>query len=82
MVAFSPRPSAELDTFHADVEEAKAKLDRFQEKLSEIESQKKEVTTVVEDAERRIHMQKNSTRAEIFQLKGKFSIQYHQQSAQ
>jgi len=59
----------ELDTFHADVEEAKAKLDRLQEKLSEVESQKKEVTSVVDDAERRIHMQKNSTRAEIFKLK-------------
>lgn len=27
---------------------------------------------MVEDAERRIHIQKNSTRAEIFQLKGKY----------
>lgn len=68
---FSQRSSAELDTFHTDVEEAKAKLDRLQEKLNEVESQKKEVTSVVEDAERRIHMQKNSTRAEIFKLKGK-----------
>lgn len=65
-------PSAELDAFHADVQEAKVKLDRLQEKFGEVESQRKEVTTVVEDAERRIHMQKNSTRAEIFQLKGKF----------
>ncbi|KAF8139971.1 Spc7 kinetochore protein-domain-containing protein [Boletus edulis] len=61
--------STELDTYHADVEEAKAKLDRLEEKLNEVESQKKEVASVVEDAERRIHMQKNSTRAEILQLK-------------
>ena len=64
--------SAELDTFDADVKEAKTKLDRLHEKLSEVESQKKEVTAVVQDAERRIHMQKTSTRAEIFKLKGKF----------
>ncbi|KAG8220070.1 Spc7 kinetochore protein-domain-containing protein [Butyriboletus roseoflavus] len=61
--------SAELDTFHADVKEATTKLDRLEEKLNEVESQKKEVTSVVEDAERRIQMQKNSTRAEIFHLR-------------
>lgn len=72
MVASSQRSSAELDTFHADAEEAEAKLERLQEKLSEIEFQKKEVMKSVEDAERRIHIQKNSTRAEIFQLRGKF----------
>ncbi|KIJ68713.1 hypothetical protein HYDPIDRAFT_24966 [Hydnomerulius pinastri MD-312] len=60
---------AELDTFNADVEEAMGKLDRLHEKLNEIETQKKEATSAIADAERRIHVQKNSTRAEVFQLK-------------
>ncbi|KAG9314627.1 hypothetical protein JVU11DRAFT_5432 [Chiua virens] len=61
--------SAELDTYHADVKEAQTKLDRLHEKFHEVRSQKKGVMAVVEDAERRIHIQKNSTRAEIFHLK-------------
>ncbi|KIK98328.1 hypothetical protein PAXRUDRAFT_823971 [Paxillus rubicundulus Ve08.2h10] len=59
----------ELDTFRADVEEATAKLDRLHEKLEEVEMQKKEATVAIENAERGIHLQKNSTRAEVFQLK-------------
>ncbi|KAF9229625.1 hypothetical protein BS17DRAFT_688618 [Gyrodon lividus] len=59
----------ELDTFRADVKEAKVKLDRLQEKVDEVETHNKEVTSAIEDAERRIHVQRNSTRAEVFQLK-------------
>ncbi|KIJ21478.1 hypothetical protein PAXINDRAFT_159567 [Paxillus involutus ATCC 200175] len=59
----------ELDTFRADVEEATAKLDRLHEKLDEVETQKKETASAIEKAERGIHLQKNSTRAEVFQLK-------------
>ncbi|KAH7883876.1 Spc7 kinetochore protein-domain-containing protein [Phlebopus sp. FC_14] len=61
--------SVELETFRADVAEASSKLVRLEEKLQDIESQKKEATTAIQEAERLIHVQKNSTRAEVFQLK-------------
>lgn len=62
--------SAELDSFRRDVEEAKGKLGRLQEKLSGAEVEKKEATSAVQEIERVIHTQKNSTRAEVFRLKG------------
>lgn len=71
--------SAELDTYHVDVKEAKTKLDRLEDKLNEVESQKKEVASVIEDAERCIYMQKTSTRAEILQLKGELPHLAHWQ---
>ncbi|KAL4069071.1 Spc7 kinetochore protein-domain-containing protein [Scleroderma citrinum] len=61
--------SAELDTYRRDVEEAKGKLNRLQEKLEEVQIQKKDVSSAIEGTERLIHVQKNSTRAEVFRLK-------------
>ncbi|KAG2117939.1 Spc7 kinetochore protein-domain-containing protein [Suillus discolor] len=61
--------SIALEAFRADVDEGKAKLDRLQEKLEEIETQKLETTNAIQVAERQVQVQKNSTHAEVFRLK-------------
>ena len=60
--------------FRADVSEAKAKLERLEEKLAEIESQKEEATTAINQARHIVHIQKESTSAEVFRLKGESPI--------
>ncbi len=50
--------------------EAKAKLERLEEKLAEIESQKEDATTAISQARHIVHIQKESTSAEVFRLKG------------
>jgi len=69
-----PVCSAELEAFRADVAEGNAKLERLEEKLQELDLQKREATGAIEKAQRLLHIQKNSTRAEVFRLKGGFSI--------
>jgi predicted nucleic acid-binding Zn-ribbon protein len=66
--------SVALEAFRADVDEGKAKLDRLQEKLEEIEAQKLETTNAIQVAERQVQVQKNSTHAEVFRLKGSIFI--------
>ena len=66
-----PLGSAELETYRRDVEEARGKLERLQEKLEEVQIQKTDVSSAIERTERLIHVQKNSTRAEVFRLRGK-----------
>lgn len=61
--------SIALEAFRADVDEGKAKLDRLQEKLEEIETQKLETTNAIQMAERQVQVQKNSTHVEVFRLK-------------
>jgi Knl1 RWD C-terminal domain len=62
--------SAELEAFRADLAEGSAKLERLEEKLQELNLQKQEATSAIDEAQRLIHIQKNSTRAEVFRLKG------------
>ena len=62
--------SNEIEAFRADVSEAKAKLERLDEKLAEIESQKGEVNTAITQARHIAHIQKESTSVEVFRLKG------------
>ena len=62
--------SSELEVYRADVSEAKAKLAGLEEKSAEIESQKQEAINAISQAERVIHIQKESTSAEVFRLKG------------
>jgi chromosome segregation ATPase len=64
--------SAELEAFRADVAEGNAKFERLEEKLQELNLQKQEATSAIDQAQRLIHIQKNSTRAEVFRLKGEF----------
>ncbi|KAH7927412.1 hypothetical protein BV22DRAFT_1061133 [Leucogyrophana mollusca] len=60
--------NAELEVFRGDLDEGRAKLDRLREKLDETEAQKQEAVAAIQAAERLIHIQKNSTRAEVFRL--------------
>lgn len=62
--------SALLDGYRTDIAEGTAKVERLQEKLQELESQKTENEQVISDADRKITLHKNSTRAEVFRLKG------------
>lgn len=73
-ILFCPVCSAELEAFRADVAEGNAKLERLEEKLQELDLQKQEATAAIEKAQRLLHIQKNSTRAEVFRLRGGFSI--------
>ncbi|KAI0961141.1 hypothetical protein AcV7_000323 [Taiwanofungus camphoratus] len=59
----------ELETFRADVSESRAKLQRLEEKLAEIESQKQEVSVAIAQAQHIAHIQQESTSAEVFRLK-------------
>ena len=59
-----------LEAFRADVAETQAKHDRLQEKLDEIEAEKKEAMKAIEESKRLIDIQNNSTEAEAFKLKG------------
>jgi len=61
--------NAELEAFRADVAEGNAKLERLEEKLQELNLHKQEATSAIDQAQRLIHIQKNSTRAEVFRLK-------------
>ncbi|EIW64941.1 uncharacterized protein TRAVEDRAFT_68623 [Trametes versicolor FP-101664 SS1] len=61
--------STEIEAFRADVSEAKAKLDRLDEKLVEIDAQKAEATSAIAEAKHIIHIQKESTSVEVFRLK-------------
>ena len=62
--------SSELEVFRTDVSESKAKLDRLNEKLAEIEEQKQEATTAIARAKYNAHIQKESTTSAVFRLKG------------
>ncbi|KAI6095270.1 Spc7 kinetochore protein-domain-containing protein [Pisolithus thermaeus] len=65
---------AELDNYRREVEEAKAKLGRFEEKLKEVQTEKNEISASIEKTERLINVQKNSTHAEVFRLKGELEM--------
>ncbi|KZP12027.1 hypothetical protein FIBSPDRAFT_755571 [Athelia psychrophila] len=60
---------AQLEAFQGEVDDGNAKLGRLQEKLDELASEKQEATAAIERAERLIHIQKNSTNADVFRLK-------------
>ena len=66
--------SSELEVFRTDVSEGRAKLDRLNEKLAEIESQKQEATTAIARAQYNVHIQKESTTSAVFRLKGASSF--------
>ncbi|KAI0666330.1 Spc7 kinetochore protein-domain-containing protein [Trametes maxima] len=61
--------STEIEALRADVSEAKAKLERLNEKLAEVEAQKEEASSAISKAKHVIHIQKESTSAEVFRLK-------------
>ncbi|PSR80699.1 hypothetical protein PHLCEN_2v6615 [Hermanssonia centrifuga] len=59
----------EIQASQANVSEAKAKLERLEEKLVEIETQKQENSSAIEEAQRIVHIQTESTSSEVFRLK-------------
>jgi hypothetical protein len=63
--------SSELDVFRTEVAETTAKLERLKERSAEIEAEQKEARDAISDCERIIQIQKNSTKEEVFQLKGR-----------
>jgi hypothetical protein len=65
--------SLEVEALRSDVSERRSQLEWLRERLEEIDVQKKEAMVAIVNAKRTIHIQKNSTRAEVFNLRGKFS---------
>lgn len=59
-----------LEVYRGDVAEGNAKLERLSEKLAELEAQKQESIQAIQNADRKIRLYKNSTRVEVFRLKG------------
>ena len=62
--------SIEVEELRDDVLEEKSKLESTQERLREINAQKQETKAAIANAQRIRHIQKSSTRAEVFRLKG------------
>ncbi|CCM00329.1 uncharacterized protein FIBRA_02359 [Fibroporia radiculosa] len=61
--------STELEIYRTDVSEGRLKLERMEEKLAEIEEQKRETSHAIAQAQHVIHIQKESTSVEVFRLK-------------
>ena len=59
-----------MEVYRTDIAESNAKRERLDDKLQELEAQKQENVEAIEIAERKITLNKNSTRAEVFRLKG------------
>ncbi|KAG5648239.1 hypothetical protein DXG03_006197 [Asterophora parasitica] len=59
----------EVEALQAEVAESRAKLQSLKEQLKEIDAQKQEAKTAIDDAQRVLHVQKNGTRSEVFRLK-------------
>ncbi|KDQ54882.1 hypothetical protein JAAARDRAFT_37995 [Jaapia argillacea MUCL 33604] len=63
-----------LDVFRSDISESNAKLERIQDKLSEIEAQNHEATEAIAEGQRKLHIQKNGTQAEVFKLRDELDV--------
>jgi kinetochore protein Spc7/SPC105 len=61
----------EVEALQAEVAESDAQLQWLQERLEELELEKRGARTAIADANRILHIQKNSTHAELSRLKGK-----------
>jgi hypothetical protein len=60
----------EVESLKSEVAERTSQLQWLQEKIGETEFQKKEATEAIAQANRTLQIQKNSTSAEVFRLKG------------
>ena len=63
--------SIEIEALKAELSEGKDQLRWLQERADELDAQKCEAKNVTSIAEQILHRKKNSTRSEIFRLKGK-----------
>ncbi|KAF9458347.1 Spc7 kinetochore protein-domain-containing protein [Collybia nuda] len=59
----------EVEALQAEVAEGRSQLRWLQEKHEEVDVQKSEAMTAIAEAHRVLHIQKNSTRVEVFRLK-------------
>lgn len=62
--------SIEVEALQAEVAEGSDKLHWLEERFQEIEAQKLEAKTAIANAQRLLQIQSNSTRSEVFRLKG------------
>ena len=56
--------------FRNDIADGNAKLTRLEETLEDLEDQARDAKTAITTAQRQMDMQKTSTRAEVFRLRG------------
>ncbi|KAJ7655258.1 Spc7 kinetochore protein-domain-containing protein [Mycena polygramma] len=61
--------NVEVEALQAEVAESDAQLQWLQERLDELELEKREAKTAIANANRILHIQQNSTHAELFRLK-------------
>lgn len=60
----------ELDIYRSNITDSNAKLVRLEETLEDLEDQAREAKTAITTAQRQMDIQKTSTRAEVFRLRG------------
>ncbi|KAJ7770895.1 Spc7 kinetochore protein-domain-containing protein [Mycena maculata] len=61
--------NVEVEALQAEVTESNAQLEWLQERLEELELEKREARAAIADASRTLHIQQNSTHAELSRLK-------------
>ncbi|KAJ7456552.1 Spc7 kinetochore protein-domain-containing protein [Mycena latifolia] len=61
--------NVEVEALQAEVAESNSRLQWLQERLEELELEKRQAKTAIADAERTLHIQQNSTHAELSRLK-------------
>ncbi|EEB89645.1 hypothetical protein MPER_12236 [Moniliophthora perniciosa FA553] len=61
--------SVEVDSLKNELKEGNDQLKWLEERLEELESQKREATSAIADADRFLQIQKNSTHAEVLRLR-------------
>lgn len=64
--------SIEIEALKAELSEGKDQLRWLQERIQELDAQKREAKNTITTAERVLHRKKNSTRSEVFRLKGEY----------
>jgi kinetochore protein Spc7/SPC105 len=64
--------SVVVEAYQAEVAESNAQLEWLQERLQELDLEKRQARTAIADANRILHIQKNSTHAELFRLNRMF----------
>jgi hypothetical protein len=64
--------SIEIEALKAELSEGKDQLRWLQERAQELDAEKREAKNTIAIAEQTLHRKKNSTRSEIFRLKGEY----------
>ena len=64
--------SIEIEALKAELSEGKDQLRWLQERAEELDAQKRKAKNSIAFVEQILHRKKNSTRSEIFRLKGEY----------